>query len=155
MRPRTTRGSRARPVRVRTVLIAAAAALCAAAPGAGSTPARALPDCLGHAQVRPKQVVFACGDGNFYVDRLDWFGWGAARAVALGTAHLNDCKPYCAAGHFHSYPAVLIASGSQRCPSGAPAYLTVAWAFVGRSPYPPSSSATLSPRQSFRCRPVH
>jgi hypothetical protein len=142
-------------LRVVMAAAAAAAALCAAAaPAVGATPLRALPDCLGHAQVRPKQVVFACADGNFYVDRLDWVGWGGARAVGLGTVHLNDCEPYCAAGHFHTYSAVLIASGSQRCPDGEPAYLTVTWAFVGRSPYPPSSSGTLNPRQNFRCKPL-
>jgi hypothetical protein len=135
------------------VVVAAAAALLAPAlAGASIQATRALPDCLGHPQIKPKEVVFACADGNFYADHLTWIGWGGPRAVGLGTAHLNDCEPDCAAGHFHRYSTILILGGTQRCPNGESAYRTVTWAFVGRSPYPPSSPGTLDPRQSFPCR---
>jgi hypothetical protein len=74
------------------VVVAAAGALLGPAPaGASMRSTRALPDCLGHPRVEPKEVVFACADGNFYADHLTWLGWGGPRAVALGTAHLNDC----------------------------------------------------------------
>ena len=134
--------------------LAAAGGLVAAPPSGAASRPSALPDCLGHPQSKPKAVVFACGDGNFGVDHLSWVGWGGSRAIALGSAYLNDCKPYCAAGHFHRYPAILVASGTQRCPNGEHAYRTVTWAFVGRSPYPLSSSGTTNPRQSFRCGKV-
>jgi hypothetical protein len=105
----------------------------------------------GRPEIKPKTVVFACGDGNFGFDHLTWVAWGGSRAVALGSGYLNDCQPYCAAGHFTRYPAVLIATGSQRCPNGQRAYLTVTYAFIGRSPFPPRASGTFHPRQNFRC----
>jgi hypothetical protein len=72
----------------------------------------------------------------------------------LGSARRTSTtdKPDCAAGHFHVYSAVLIAGGTQRCPNGEAAYRMVTWAFVGRSPYSPSSPGTLNPRQNFPCR---
>src|SRR5262249_60941704 len=125
---------------------AAAAAVFAVATSSGAaTRPLALPDCVGHPHVEPKAVVFACGDGNFGVDRLSWVGWGEGRAVGIGSAYLNDCKPYCAAGHFHRYSAIVIASGRQRCPNGEAAYLTVTWAFIRRAPYPPSPQAPPDP----------
>jgi len=133
------------------VLATAGTTLLMAAP-AGAAPPRALPDCLGHPQVKPRSVVFACADANFGVDGLDWLSWGGARAVALGSAYVNDCKPYCAAGHFARYPTVVIASGAQRCPDGREAYRTVTYAFIGRSPFPSTAAGTRNPRQDFPCR---
>jgi hypothetical protein len=127
-------------------VLAVASTTVSAAPSS-----RALPDCLGDPKVMPKTVVFACGDGNFGFDHLTWVAWGRARAVALGSGYLNHCRPYCTAGHFTRYPAVLIATGSQRCPNGQRAYLTVTYAFIGRSPFPPRASGTFHPRQNFRC----
>jgi hypothetical protein len=98
--------------------------------------AQALPDCLGKPRVRPAEVTLACGDGNFGVRKLRWTGWGRPFAAATGVAFANDCKPYCAAGHIHLYQAVLVASGSQRCPGNVMAYSRVTVAFVGPSPYP-------------------
>jgi hypothetical protein len=125
-------------------------ALVLATSALAATP-RGLPDCLGHPQVRPHEVVFACADDGFGFDHLKWATWGGAQAIGLGSAYANDCKPTCVAGHVHRYPAVLIASGLQRCPNGASAYLTVAYAFIGRSPFPPASPGTTDPRQTFRC----
>jgi hypothetical protein len=83
---------------------APAAAPSAAAPSAAAQ-ARlpVLMDCLGHAQVRPASFVLACGDGNSRLGSLHWSQWGAASARAEGVNAVNDCKPYCAAGRFHSY----------------------------------------------------
>jgi len=131
--------------------LAALAAVLAVAVPAAAAPARGLPDCLGKPHVRPHEVVFACADDGFGVDRLTWVTWGGAQAIGLGSAYANDCKPTCVAGHVHRYRAVLIVSGTQRCPNGAIAYRTVTYAFVGRSPFPPAPSATTSPSQTFRC----
>jgi hypothetical protein len=114
---------------------------------------RALPDCLGHPRIRPTDILVTCADGGFGVDRLSWITWGGSRAVGLGSAYLNDCTPSCAAGHFHRFQAVVIASGLQRCPNGESAYLTVTWAFIGRSPFPSAAPGTKDPRQTFRCGP--
>jgi hypothetical protein len=45
-----------------------------------------------------------CGDGNSRLAGLRWSQWDDKAAVARGTSLVNDCKPYCAAGRFHSYP---------------------------------------------------
>jgi hypothetical protein len=135
----------------RALLVVCATAFGLATAAAGSPSMRVLPDCVGHPEVKPARVVFACGDGNFGFDGLQWIAWGGARAVGLASAYLNDCQPNCAAGHFVRYRAVLIASGSQRCPGGRRAYLTVTYAFIGRSPFPQAASGTWHPRQDFRC----
>jgi hypothetical protein len=116
-----------------------------------SSASRGLPDCRGHPQVRPRQVVLACADGGFGVDHLSWIGWGGARAVGIGSAYANDCAPSCVAGHVRRYPALLILRGSQRCPDGSSAYRTITYAFVGRSPFPPTAPGTLNPRRTVRC----
>ncbi|HEX7527401.1 MAG TPA: hypothetical protein VF327_13885 [Gaiellaceae bacterium] len=110
----------------------------------------ALPDCLGKPRVRPTEVVLACADANFGVRKLRWTGWGQSFAAATGVGYANDCTPNCAAGHMHTYQAVIVASGTQRCPGGVTAYSRVAVAFVGRSPYPKSSAADMT--YPARCR---
>ena len=76
--------------------------------GAASASRTVVLDCLNHAQVRPKSFVLACADGNDYLNGLAWTSWGPQLASATGTEHVNDCIPYCAAGHFHSYPTEVI-----------------------------------------------
>jgi len=58
----------------------------------------------------PASIVFACGDGNAGLKQLVWRGWGASRASATGVRYQNDCEPNCAAGRFHEYPAMVVAS---------------------------------------------
>jgi hypothetical protein len=53
--------------------------------------------------VRPHQVTIACADANLYATGLRWSRWSASGATAAGTGHMNDCTPYCAAGHFHAF----------------------------------------------------
>ena len=102
--------------------------------GWGSSAVIGLPDCAGKPVVRPSSIVLACGDGNFQANHLRWTGWGESFAAAQGTASVNDCKPYCAAGHFHLYPVMLIAKGRQTC-SGRSAYSSVTYAFPAAAPY--------------------
>jgi hypothetical protein len=129
-------------------LLGLVASLAGAAAVSGAP--SAVPDCLGKPRVRPTEIVLACGDGNFGVRKLRWTGWGQSFAAATGTAYANDCIPYCAAGHMHSYRAVLLVSGTQRCPGGTTAYSRVVVAFVGRSPYPKATPAGLT--YPARCR---
>ena len=72
--------------------------------------------------------------------QIDWLGWGSAVAAGVGTAFANDCTPNCAAGHFHTYRAVLVLSGSQRC-GGDLAYRTATVAIVGSPPAAWSTAA--------------
>jgi len=108
-----------------------------------------LPNCINKApEARPAEVVFACGDGNLYASKLKWTNWGSSQASATGVLEQNDCTPYCAAGHFHSYKVNLTASGKQRCPNGALAYATVSYTVLDKSyPYPDRKNS-----QNFPCR---
>ncbi|MFR0357167.1 hypothetical protein [Streptomyces sediminimaris] len=99
-----------------TVLFAASLATAAGAPSSArptAVPAAhearqqarspVLVDCLWHAKVRPASFMLACGDGNSRLVSLHWSQWGPRTARAEGVNVVNDCKPYCAAGRFHSY----------------------------------------------------
>ena len=71
-------------------------------------------DCPAQpAMVRPTTYILACADGNALFDKLAWTSWTPGLASATGTLVLNDCIPFCAAGHFHSYPAVVVFWGSK------------------------------------------
>ncbi len=82
---------------------------------ASVTPAQTVVfDCPGqHALVRPKTFILTCADANSQLDNLSWTSWTPGLASATGMLEVNDCTPYCAAGHFHSYPAIVIFWGSQ------------------------------------------
>ncbi|MDX3527657.1 hypothetical protein P1P75_14695 [Streptomyces sp. ID05-39B] len=99
-------------------LLCAALGLTAAVGTASAAPAASPPtappggspvlvDCLWHPQVRPDAFILACGDGNSRLASLKWDHWNARSAKATGVNVVNDCKPYCAAGTFHSYPVVV------------------------------------------------
>ncbi|HEY4411796.1 MAG TPA: hypothetical protein VGN06_02250 [Gaiellaceae bacterium] len=64
---------------------------------------------------KPTSITLSCADGNYGLDHLDWRGWGRAAATAAGFAFANDCKPYCAAGHFHTYPVTVTADRLAKC----------------------------------------
>ncbi|MFE1923815.1 hypothetical protein ACWC9X_26680 [Streptomyces asoensis] len=66
-----------------------------------------LVDCLWHAKVRPGDFILACGDGNSRLVSLHWDTWGQGSARGTGVNVVNDCDPYCAAGHFHPYAVVV------------------------------------------------
>jgi hypothetical protein len=71
-------------------------------------------DCPGQAAlVRPKTFILTCADGNALFGKLSWTSWTPGLASATGKLVLNDCVPYCAAGHFHSYPAIVVLWGSK------------------------------------------
>jgi hypothetical protein len=67
-------------------------------------------DCPGQqsALVRPRTFVIACADANSDLGQLSWTSWTPGLASATGVLEENDCTPYCAAGHFHAYPAVVV-----------------------------------------------
>ncbi len=127
----------------------AAAGVLAAAAEAGP---RALPDCVGKLQVKPREVIFTCADAGFSAQKLTWIAWGGTTAVAVGQASVNDCTPTCVAGHFHTYRIVLLATGSQRCPGGRLAYKAVEYGFIGPSPFGPKDPGTTDPSYPYHCR---
>ena len=64
---------------------------------------------------KPRSVVVACGDGNFQLRGMRWRGWNRKAVRGRGTALYNDCKPYCAVGHFHRTGVRVRLSGRKRC----------------------------------------
>jgi hypothetical protein len=96
-------------------LVLAAAALAATATGTGAATQTKVPrDCL-HEAVKPARVLIACGDGSLYMTGIHWSSWARKTASGTGTAHLNDCNPFCAAGHFHKYRARIKLSSAHFC----------------------------------------
>ena len=114
------------------VVVAAALALAASA-GAASVPG--LQVCFtGKTVVRPASITIACGDGNFFVTKLRWSSWNATGARATGVGHENDCKPYCAAGHFHAYAVSVRLSRPKSCAAGKREFARIDYRFVGAKP---------------------
>jgi hypothetical protein len=70
-----------------------------------------------HVAYKPHSILFACGDGGFYVRRLNWRHWSSGWAVASGVFHANDCKPDCAGGTFHRRRGILLLTRRLSCPS--------------------------------------
>jgi hypothetical protein len=62
----------------------------------------------GHAQIRPRDFILTCADGNSYLTKLTWSTWTSPFPTATGTQMINDCVPYCADGTFHKYPVDVI-----------------------------------------------
>jgi hypothetical protein len=86
-------------------------------------------DNCGPAVSKPASLILACADANYSLERISWRSWGHATATATATARANDCKPYCAAGHFHTYPVTVTVDKLARC-GLAPTYgrLTIVYA---------------------------
>jgi hypothetical protein len=108
-----------------------------AAPAHPAAPAARLVvfDCPGqHAMVRPKSFVLACADGNSALPKLAWSTWASGLASAKATLVQNDCTPYCAAGHFHSYPALVVLWGSKAIGHGEHAYTRLTMILTGARP---------------------
>jgi hypothetical protein len=90
-----------------------------------------IPGCGGvdKAKYKPDRVIVACGDGAFYVVKLEWKKWTRKAASGAGTGRLNDCMPNCAQGQFHSYKVKLIASKPVMCSNGKREFSRLAWYF--------------------------
>jgi hypothetical protein len=82
---------------------------------------------------RPSSLILACADANYSLEHIAWRGWGRATATATATARANDCKPYCAAGHFHSYPVTVTVDKLARC-GLAPTYGRLTIVYAGARP---------------------
>jgi hypothetical protein len=118
--------------------------LVAAAPAAGapdSLPQLATQMPEDELQVRPPIVSYT-GDGTGFLggrtsspprhlDRggIDWVSWTQRSAFGRGWVWINDCRPYCAAGHFHKARATVRAS---RPRDGLFTRLTIAYRWGGR-----------------------
>jgi hypothetical protein len=117
-----------RPFVTLVAALALAAAGAVAADGASHV---RIPGCGGadKAKYKPDKVIVACGDGNFYVVKLEWTKWTRKAASGTGTGKLNDCMPNCAQGQFHSYKVKLIPSRAVTCSNGKREFTRLAWYF--------------------------
>jgi hypothetical protein len=91
-----------------------------------------IPNC-GSAAVAPKALTLACADANYGLVRMSWQAWGAAATAGMGSASANDCTPYCAAGHFHTYPVTATASSLRTC-HGRRQYTLLVLRYPGKRP---------------------
>ncbi|HEY2074047.1 MAG TPA: hypothetical protein VGG88_10775 [Gaiellaceae bacterium] len=82
---------------------------------------------------KPSSLVLACADANYSLERIAWRGWGRATTTAKASVRANDCKPYCAAGHFHTYPVTITADRLARC-GLAPSYMRLTIVYAGARP---------------------
>jgi hypothetical protein len=99
--------------------------------------------------VRPRSIMLACGDGNFYLTRIAWTSWGMRQALGIGVGHQSDCVPDCASGHFHTYRvSVKLDHAMMNCGTQKLAQFTRAsYIFIGEKPRPVARSGS----ESFRC----
>jgi len=92
-------------------------------------------DCPGqHAMVRPRDFIISCADAGLSLEKLSWTSWTPGEASAKGTLVENDCIPYCAAGHFHRYPALAVLWGSKTVRPGEQAYTHLTMILTGARP---------------------
>ena len=124
---------------MRRIVLTLVSVATLAALGAGAADGAShvrIPGCGGtdRARYKPDKVIVACGDGNFFVDRLEWSKWTRKAASGAGTGRLNDCMPNCAQGQFRSYKVKLIASEPVTCSNGKREFSRLAWYFRHKPP---------------------
>jgi hypothetical protein len=93
-------------------------------------------DCRGQGVVRPGSLTLTCADGNNALTAMTWTSWGPKLAGGYGTQVMNDCIPYCAAGHFHRYPVLVVLWGAAAWPGhpGALRYSEMTLIYTGVRP---------------------
>jgi hypothetical protein len=85
---------------------------------------------------KPKKVILACADAGFRVRGVTWTEWERGEALGRGTGVVNDCKPNCAEGKFHTYPVQLRAFRPRddgKCAPGR-VFTRIRWSFPDKRP---------------------
>ena len=98
---------------------AASAASLGKHQAAGSSAVPVVVACINKTQIRPSEYILPCGDGNAYLNHLNWSAWGSSSALASGTYTFNDCTPSCVGGHGHSFGALAVLWDVQPWPGHA------------------------------------
>ncbi len=96
-------------IKIVTLAVAAFAALAmslapalAPAASAAATPVAYTQWSYKGAQVRPAYIPVYMGNA-LSAHTWKWSSWKRTYAYSLGTLHVNQCRPYCAAGHYKYY----------------------------------------------------
>jgi hypothetical protein len=58
---------------------------------------------------RPASMIIGC-DGTGELESMRWARWGFTSAEGMGSVRLDDCKPSCAVGKFHTYSVQVVFS---------------------------------------------
>ena len=59
---------------------------------------------------RVRLTVLYVGGPDTFVRTAHWDRWTGTSAASRGTLWVDDCRPDCAAGHYHRYPATVTLS---------------------------------------------
>lgn len=89
---------------------ASTASTVSAVSAAKKAPKYVVADC-SQLQVRPGSYIFTCADDGSGLENVHWTTWNSKLASAYGTYYYNDCIPYCAAGHLHKDPVLVVLWG--------------------------------------------
>jgi len=74
-------------------------------------------DCLGHADVRPPEIVLTCADYGDRLGRLHWASWAASAAFGSGTEWIHYCVPDCAESRtWNTFPVRMVLSRPEPWP---------------------------------------
>jgi hypothetical protein len=101
---------------VKKVALAVGLTFLCALPAAGAPARTAVTHNCLHVAVKPRKIIFACGDFNYWANQLHWWRWRLKRAVGRGLFHQNDCLPSCAEGSFHTAQGRLVLEDRLWCP---------------------------------------
>lgn len=122
--------------------VAAPTASAAEKPDPGKT---YIVDCQGNLDYKPKEIVFACGDGGVYFGKIRWTAWDMNGATGVGTLYYNTCVPNCGAGNVYKYPKTKLTLGG---PASGPGFGTfvntfsqLTGTFAGQGPAMAQSSS--------------
>jgi hypothetical protein len=122
---------------IAAVALAMAAIVIGPTLGAGASNGNVyFPSKCMNSKIEPNKVILGCADYGFYLDGLSWRDWGSRKARGAGTAHINNCKPSCEQGTFHSYPGKLKLTHRKRCSQdGLRHYTKSRFTFPGHRPH--------------------
>jgi len=84
----------------------ASASASGTAPGSARTATYFAQGGLSDRAYKPRRLN-PSADGSLYVTHVHWTQWNNRAAVGTGIAHVNDCTPDCADGHFATHPVAV------------------------------------------------
>lgn len=91
--------------------------------------------CDGKGQVKPKEIILACGDGNTFVSNIKWIKWNNNTASGTGTLSWNTCLPQtCAGGIVQKYKAKIILGGLASAPGETDVFSEMTLTFTQGGP---------------------
>ena len=130
--------SRSQSIRVAAIAIAglgiAASGLTFVSPATAATKPEIIA-CDGKGKVKPKEIILACGDGNTFVNNINWIKWNNNTATGTGTLNWNTCLPQtCAGGIVQTYKAKITLGGLASAPGETDVFSEMTLTFTQGGP---------------------